>query len=157
MIENNNADSDLLKPSLDGEKSDFQPLYSTTAGYVSALMGGPIASAFLILVNSHRLKRIKHDWPIAAIALLAMVAYLAWVTVGGGQAWLVERMGRSATRYGVTALGLLVFALGHLAHGKFYRAMNTMGVESPSGWGMGVAAIALGVASNFLIIFLLNQ
>ncbi len=137
--------SELLQPSLGSDAGPATALYSVRTGYLSAFFGGPVAAALVALVNAHRLKRLRTDWPVAALAVLASLALAWWEFRAGGRPWLEARLGRGGSIYAVRGAGLAVFGLVYLMHRMHYRSMAVMGVKGPSGWVLGIGAILAGI------------
>ena len=138
-----NQKEDLLRPLLGGVDKGVS-LYPVMTGYLAAFLGGPVAAAFVALLNSARLRRLKRDWPIAVLALAVEAAYLQWrasggiarlqAFTGGIPEWLPHRL-----------LALAFFALLYAAHRTYYRNMAIVGMKSPNGWLAGIGAIVVGV------------
>ena len=64
--------AELLEPSLERPN---QPLYSTTASFWVAFLGGAFAAATFGALNASRAGRLKKDlW----ISILVSVAWVAW-------------------------------------------------------------------------------
>jgi hypothetical protein len=142
----------LLRPSLSGEAAPETTIYSATTGYMAAFFGGPVGGAVVGLVNAWRLRRLGRDWPLA-LAAIAMAVGLSWWNVrGGGGAWLTEQFGRSGTEIALRVVGLVFFAGVYLIHRRYYRSMEMMGNEPPSGWVLGFAGAVVGLVATFSIM-----
>jgi hypothetical protein len=136
---------DLLQPTLGHGASPATSIYSARTGYVTAFIGGPIAGAAVALLNAHRLKRLRIDWPLGVVAVVLTVGPIWWWMRGGGESWVVAHLGRGMERVGLRAIGLGFFALVYARHRQYYRNMALFGLEPPSGWGVGTAAVIVGV------------
>ncbi|HKE45115.1 MAG TPA: hypothetical protein VKB41_11330 [Steroidobacteraceae bacterium] len=149
------AENELLQPSLDSDKGAATSIYSTTTGYMAAFFGGPLGGAVIALLNSHRLRRLAVDWPLGVVALAITTGTLWWEVRSGGTRWLVENLGPSGPRVAVRIMGLAMFGIVYLAHGKYYRNMSLFGLKPPSGWVPGIAAIVGGTLAMMGIAMLL--
>jgi hypothetical protein len=138
--------NELLQPSLGSDASPASSIYSATTGYVAAFFGGPIGGAAVALTNSWRLKRLGKDWPLALVAIALTVGTAWWEQRAGGLAWLDSHFGRSGQRFAVRIVGLAMFGIIYLIHRRYYRNMVMMGIKPPAGWGVGIAAVIVGMA-----------
>jgi len=148
------AQEELLRPTLDERDRAAKAIYSARTGWVASVLGGPLAGATIALLNAHRLKRLRTDWPLGVLALIAAVGPLWWhfhgaakgsSDHGGDAAGLLSRL-----------LGVGFFALVYQLHRPYYRSMGLMGVTSPPGWVVGAAAIAGGIAVTIGLVALLS-
>lgn len=139
---------DLLQPSLGQRDSPAASIYSARAGYVASFFGGPLAGATIALANAYRLKRLGSDWPLGVIAIAATAGPMWWWFRGGAQ-WVTAHAGRGTSELLLRALGLGFFALVYGWHRQYYRNMAFLGLTPPSGWLIGIAAVAGGVAVEF--------
>lgn len=145
---------DLLEPSLDDAGAGSRAtIYSSAVGYVSAFFGGPVGAGVVATVNARRLDRLRKDWWILPLALLVTLAYVAWLVRGGGIDWLEQNLGGGKSMP-KTVLGIAMFALTHRVHRTYYRNMEVLGLDPPSGWKLGLLAILAGVASIMFCTFL---
>jgi hypothetical protein len=151
------TDNDLLRPSLSGADAHATSIYSATTGYVSAFIGGPIGAAVVAMVNSWRLNRLAQDWPMGLLAVLLTATLLYWETHIGGSAWLNAHFGRSGASMILRVLGIAYFVCIYGLHYKSYRNMSLLGIEPPSGWVLGIVAIAIGTAANFGLATVLSS
>jgi hypothetical protein len=139
---------DLLQPSLGQGDSPATSIYSALTGYVASFLGGPLAGAAIALANAYRLKRLRTDWPLGALAIAATAGPLWWWFRGGAQ-WAGAYVGSGGEQLLLRVLGLGFFALAYGWHRQYYRNMAIFGLPAPSGWVLGIAAIVGGVAVNF--------
>jgi hypothetical protein len=136
----------LLRPTLGGAGATRSSIYSTTTGYLAAFFGGPVAAAVVALVNSRRLGRLSRDWPFAALAIGAQLAFIQW-QLGDGPA-RGETPDATIQRLMQRLLGVAFFALAFLLHRRYFRNMDVAGIKAPSGWMLGAGAIVAGLAVN---------
>lgn len=136
---------DLLQPTLGQRDTPAASIYSARAGYVASFFGGPLAGATIALANAYRLKRLRSDWPLGLIAIAATAAPMWWWFRGGAQ-WVAVHAGGGASEILLRALGLGFFALVYGWHRQYYRNMTFLGLTPPSGWVIGIVAVAAGVA-----------
>lgn len=138
-------DSDLLQPSI-GAAAPAHPIYSQTALFVPAFFGGPVAAAVVFGINAARLRRLPQDagWIAAGVLLVLLVPWLAL-------RWDAQPYLRYLVR-GAGVLAALAYAWRHRPH---YRAQELFGVNSPSGWGVGFAALLAGMAASVAAAFVL--
>lgn len=139
---------DLLQPTLGQRDSRATSIYSAQTGYVVSFLGGPLAGAAIALANSYRLKRLGMDWPLALLAVAGTVGPMWWWFHGGAQ-WITAHAGGGGVEVIFRVVGLGFFAVVYGWHRQFYRNMAFLGVAPPSGWLIGIAAVAGGVAVNF--------
>ena len=139
---------DLLQPTLGRHDSAAPSIYSALTGYVASFFGGPMAGAAVALANAWRLKRLRADWPLGVLALAATAGPLWWWYRGGAQ-WVTAYAGADAREVLFRVLGLGFFALAYGWHRQYYRNMALFGLSPPSGWILGVAAVAIGLAAEF--------
>lgn len=140
---------DLLQPTLGQRDSAATSIYSALTGYVASFLGGPLAGAAIALVNAHRLRRLRTDWPLGLIAIAATAGPMAWWYRGGGAQWISARAGAGAGELALHALGLGFFALVYGWHRQYYRNMALFGLMPPSGWLLGIAAVAASLAVTY--------
>jgi hypothetical protein len=145
------SQNDLLRPSLSGDQLPATSIYSAGAGYGAAFFGGPIGAAVIAMLNARRLNRLAKDWPLALLAVLITVGMLWWQLRMGGNAWLEGHLGSSGPRSVPRVAGLLFFGGIYLLHYKYYRNMQLMGIESPSGWVPAIVAVLIGLAITILL------
>ncbi len=138
---------DLLQPSLGQRHSPATSIYSALTGYVASFLGGPLAGATIALANAYRLRRLRTDWPLGALAIAATAGPMWWWFRGGAH-WVTPHAGSGAAQILLQVLGLGFFALAYRWHRQYYRNMAIFGLSAPSGWLIGIAAIAGGVAVN---------
>jgi len=81
---------------------------------------------------------------------------LWWQLRMGGRAWLVDHLGRSGPRVALNVTGIALFGASYLLHRRSYRSMDLLGIEAPSGWGVGIAAAVAGLLSVFTLSWLLR-
>lgn len=138
-------DPDLLRPSI-AQEAPARPLYSTTALFVPAFFGGPAAAALVFAANAHRAGRMPRDaaWIVAGVALVFLLPWLAL------EAW---QWPREYLRYLLRGAGLAMAALYAWRHAPLRRAQELFGVASPSGWGIGFAALGASVVLGVLAAF----
>ena len=80
--------NDLLRPSIGTVDSPQRPLYSATAGYLTAFFGGPFAATGMAGLNAWRLGRLRTD----ALALAGgMAIAIGLVAFMGPAVVLAER------------------------------------------------------------------
>lgn len=139
---------DLLQPTLGQRDTPAASIYSARAGYLASFFGGPVAGATIALANAYRLKRLGNDWPVALIAIAATAGPMWWWFRWGAQ-WLGAHAGDGAYQILLRALGLGFFALVYGWHRQYYRNMTFLGLTPPSGWVIGIAAVAGGLAVEF--------
>jgi cell division protein FtsW (lipid II flippase) len=144
----NKNNDDLLQPSLSSEVGREASIYSARTGYIAGFFGGPLAAAAVALLNSHRLNRLGTDWALGLVALLLTVALFWWEVRGGGARWLVMHFGAGSPRVLTQVAGLGMFAVVYGFHRKYYRNMQLLGLQSPSGWIPGIIAIIVGIAGS---------
>jgi hypothetical protein len=148
-----NEPRDLLQPTLSGDSGGATAIYSATTGYMAAFFGGPLGGAFIALENARRLGRLASDAWIGGVALVSTILLAWWEQRAGGLDWLTAQFGDGAARFGIRLLGLAFFVLAYTVHRKYYRNMAFYGVPSPSGWGIGLAAVVAGsLASGALMV-----
>ena len=143
--------SELLRPSLGSHDSPATAIYSVRTGYLSAFFGGPLAAAAVALVNAHRLKRLRTDWPVAALAVLTSLALAWWEIRAGGRSWLDSRLGSGGSVFAVRITGLAVFGVVYVMHRMYYRGMAVMGVKAPHGLALGLGLAIAGIAATAAI------
>lgn len=136
-------ETDLLQPSI-GRVEPTRPLYSSTALFVPAFFGGPVAAAIIFGMNASRAGRLPRDAAclVAGALLLVIVPWTAlafWPEVA------------TQMRLVIRAAGLLAAAVFYWRHRQLHRAQALFGVSSPSGWIPGIGAIVLGMGANILI------
>jgi hypothetical protein len=142
------APEDLLRPTLGQRDSPATSIYSAPTGYVASFLGGPLAGAAIALANAYRLRRLRTDWPLGVLAIAATAGPLWWWLHGGAQ-WLDARAGAGAGEVLLHALGLGFFALAFGWHRQYYRNMALLGLTPPSGWIIGIAAVAGSLALDY--------
>jgi hypothetical protein len=148
-------DSDLLRPSLTADVDSPRPIYSVRTAFLSSFFGGPVAGATIALLNSQRLRRLKIDWPIAALAL-GCSALVQWSIARHWWAWLDRTLGESSDHYVFRLLGLGFSGVIYAIHRPYYRSMSLLGLRSPNGTGVGIAAIVGGIAVQAGFYYLMN-
>ncbi len=134
---------DLLQPTLGHRDSPATSIYSARTGYLVSFFGGPLAGATIALTNAYRLKRLRTDWPLGLLAILATVGPIWWLFRGGTQ-WFAAHGAGGAEEIAFRVLGLGFFALAYGWHRQYYRNMAFFGLTPPSGWIIGVAAVVGG-------------
>jgi hypothetical protein len=148
-------DSDLLRPSLTADVDSPRPLYSVRTAFLSSFFGGPVAGAAIALVNSQRLRRLKTDWPIAVLGL-GSSALLQWSIARHWWEWLDRALGESADHYIFRLFGLGFSGVIYAMHRPYYRSTSLLGLRSPNGTGVGIAAILLGNAAQAGLYYLMK-
>lgn len=146
---------DLLQPTLGHRASAATSIYSAQTGYVVSFLGGPLAGATVALANAYRLKRLGTDWPLGLIAMAATVGPMWWWFRGGAQ-WIAAHAGGDAREVAFRALGLGFFALVYGWHRQYYRNMAFFGLTAPSGWLIGIAAVAGSIAVDLGLAAMLS-
>lgn len=139
---------DLLQPTLGRRDSPATSIYSALTGYVVSFFGGPLAGATIALANAYRLRRLGTDWPLALLAIAVTAGPMWWWFHGGG-AWVTAHVGGGSQVIVFRALGLGFFAVVYSWHRQYYRNMALLGLTPPSGWLIGVAAVAGSLAVDF--------
>lgn len=139
---------DLLQPTLGHRDSPATSIYSAQTGYVVSFLGGPLAGASIALANAYRLKRLRTDWPLGLLAIAVTVGPMWWWFRGGAQ-WIAAHAGGGVREAAFRALGLGFFALVYGWHRQYYRNMMLLGLNPPSGWIIGFAAVVASNAVNF--------
>lgn len=143
------SNDDLLQPSLERSGS-ARSIYSSTVGYLSGFIGGPVAAVIVAMVNSHRLGRLGMDWYLAVLGLALAVLVLApapW----GFALQMADSFGASGARIAYRIAGLAVFGVFYLVHARYHRNMEIVGIKAPSGWILGIVATLAGVLSAVLL------
>lgn len=157
MSEEGGRSGGLLKPSLSPETA-IAPLYSAGTGYVLGVFGGPIAAGIVMAVNARRLGRLAQDaWIFVAVFVLSGV--LLFAAFKAPELFTIElRNGepRNVARLVMAGTGILTTGLLYLKYQTYYRAMALSGVESPSPWKMGIAVLAIAIAGQFALVFVLE-
>jgi hypothetical protein len=148
-------DSDLLRPSLAADVDAPQPIYSVRTAFLSSFFGGPVAGATIALLNSQRLRRLKIDWPIAVLAL-GTSALLQWSIARHWWEWLDRTLGESSEHYIFRLFGLGFSGVIYAIHRPYYRSMSLLGLRSPDGTAVGIAAIVGGIAVQAALHYLMN-
>jgi hypothetical protein len=146
---------DLLRPTL-GSDQAAQPVYSPRASFIVAFFGGPVAAVLFSALNSLRLRRLPHDLPVYAAALVVFVAAVGWLLGTASGAALLGWMGAGEAERRGLRLTQRVFALAlwgvfHARHRAFHRNAELMGVEAPSPWLPGIACVLAGGAATAAI------
>ena len=148
-------DRELLRPSLTADARAPEAIYSAGTGFLASFLGGPVAGAMIALLNSHRLRRLGVDWPIALLAIGLSVGVRLSV-VNHFWDWLDGLLGKGSVRYVAKLIGLAFFGMIYALHKPFYRSMSLFGLRAPNGLGIGIAAIGLGVAVQFALFHLIH-
>lgn len=145
------TNDELLQPSLEKHDETQKPIYSATAGYLTAFVGGPFAAIAMASVNSWRLRRLAAD----AVPLLAVTAVCVGILIFllhpewfGQESMHFER---KDTRIWSRVFGLVVFSAFWLLHRRYYRGMELMGQEPPNAWIGGIGCILAGTAVTYLL------
>ena len=137
-------DADLFRPSI-GATAPVRPLYSTTALFVPAFFGGPVAATVIFALNAWRARRLRTDAPLIVAGVL-LTLLLPWIVMQWEE-------GKDVLRFAFRGAGLLAAAVFAWRHRPLYRAQELFGSTPPNGTGMGVLALAAGVAANFAVTF----
>jgi hypothetical protein len=148
-------DSELLRPSLTADIGSPRPIYSLRTGFLSSFIGGPVSGAAVALVNSYRLRRLSRDWPVAALAL-AICALMQWSIALHWWGWLDQSLGEASGQYVFKLLGLAFSGVVYAIHRPYYRSMSLLGLKSPDGTLVGIAAIVCGIALQFGLAYVIN-
>lgn len=147
-------DRELLRPSLTADARAPQAIYSAGTGFVTSFLGGPVAGAMIALLNSQRLRRLRFDWPIGLLAL-AINVLVSLSVADHFWDWLDGLLGKGSVRYVVDLIGLGFFGAIYTLHRPYYRSMSLLGLKAPNGLGVGIAAIALGLAVQYALLRLM--
>ena len=147
-------DRELLRPSLTADARAPQAIYSAGTGFLSSFLGGPVAGAMIALVNSQRLRRLRIDWPIALLAL-AINVLVRLSVVDHFWDWLDGLLGKGSVRFVADLIGLAFFGVIYALHKPYYRSMSLLGLKAPNGLGLGIVAIALGIAVQMALLRLM--
>lgn len=149
------TNDDLLRPSLDNPDTVQNAIYSTTAGYLTAFIGGPFAAITMAGLNSWRLRRLARDaLPIISATALSVTLYALFIRPEWfGQVDFDVTMQNA--RLGARVYALMLFGAFWLLHKRYYRAAGLMGLKSPSPWVGGVACVLVGTLATFLLARLL--
>ena len=147
-------DRELLRPSLTTDASAPRAIYSAGTGFVSSFLGGPVAGAMIALANSQRLRRLHIDWPIALLAL-AINVLVRLSVVDHFWDWLDRLLGKGSDRYVTELIGLAFFGVIYALHKPYYRSMSLLGLKAPNGLGLGIVAIACGIAVQMALFRLM--
>jgi hypothetical protein len=148
-------DSDLLKPSLSPGRDMPAAIYSVRAAALTSFFGGPIASALLTLINAHRLQRLARDWPLALLAVAAVVALhwsLSWHALGWLDRMLEGQTGPVLRR----VAGLAFFGLGYALHATYYRSQSLLDLPTPDGTTIGILCILAGIGGEIGLTWLIG-
>lgn len=146
---------DLLQPSLQHTGIARAP-YSQTCGFACAFLGGAPSVLMLAALNAHRLGRWPRDlrWLLPGLALwIGFELGLAHTAAGqalveGTRQLLGPRGGEILHR----ALALALFAATALGlHRREHRLSDLMGLDRPSGWGMGLLLIVAGNVLTYVL------
>jgi hypothetical protein len=146
---------DLLQATLGHSDSPATSIYSALTGYMASFFGGPVAGATVALVNAYRLKRLGTDWPLGLLALAATIGPMWWWFHGGAR-WITAYAGAGVQEVLYRVLGLAFFAVVYGCHRQYYRNMTYFGLTPPSGWPLGIGAVAGGLAVNFALAAVLS-
>jgi hypothetical protein len=141
------AREDLLQPTLGKHDSPATTIYSAQTGYLVSFFGGPLAGATIALVNAYRLRRLRTDWPLGLLAIAATVGPMWW-WYRGGALWVTAYAGGGSQAVGFRVLGLAFFAFVYGWHRQYYRNMAFFGLVPPSGWLIGIVAVAGSLIVN---------
>jgi hypothetical protein len=146
---------DLLEPTLAGDGRPLQAIYSQRTGYVTSFFGGPMAGAIVTAVNARRLGRLAQDAWLIAFGVVLAIALLWWQARLGGNEWLESTLGRTGPRIAPRIAGLGYFAVSLLVHRPFHRHMELAGIDSPSGWGVGIMAMVVSTVIYVALVLLI--
>ncbi len=149
-------DSELLRPSLTADLDTPRPIYSVRTAFLSSFFGGPVAGAIIALLNSHRLRRLKTDWPIAVLAV-GSSALLQWTMTRHLWGPVNAMLGAGSARYGYELLSLAFSGVVYALHRPYYRSMSLLGLSVPNGTAVGVAAIVCGILTQTGLFYLLQH
>jgi hypothetical protein len=147
-------DRELLRPSLTADARAPQAIYSAGTGFLSSFFGGPVAGAMIALANSQRLRRLHIDWPIVLLAP-AINILVRLSIVDHFWDWLDRMLGKGSDRYVTDLIGLVFFGVIYTLHKPYYRSMSLLGLKAPNGLGVGISAIALGIATQVALFHLI--
>ena len=149
--------NDLLRPSIGTVDSPQRPLYSATAGYLTAFFGGPFAATGMAGLNAWRLGRLRTD----ALALaggmaiaIGLVAFMLRPDLFGRPE--IDFATRDV-RIGMRVLALLLFGAFWLLHRRYYRGMQFLGLEAPNPWPAAIACIAADIGLTMLLATMLAR
>ena len=133
-------DPALLTPTLSGKPSE--PIFSKTALFASAFIGGPFAVTLMFAYNSRYLSRERRDTAWVLLGLLAaatsVVAMLVMTAHGDRDS---AQIGRFVTR----AAALLLWLLFSFVHAQPHRAQETFGAKPRKPWGSFFGCVFVGV------------
>jgi hypothetical protein len=148
---------DLLRQSIGKVDNPQRPIYSATAGYLTAFFGGPFAAVGMAGLNAWRLGRLRTDaLALAGCAALAvgLITFLLRPDLFGPADF---GFSTRDVRIGARVLALLLFGAFWLLHRRYYRAMQLLGLEPPSPWLPAIACIVANVLLMMLLLRLLAQ
>jgi len=148
---------ELMQPSLSGVEGPATSIYSMQTGYLAAFFGGPLGGATIALLNAHRLKRLGSDWPLGLAALGVTFGLLWWQLRSGGEAWLIGHLGHGGPGLAIRIVGLAFYGIVYAVHRQYYRNMALLGLEAPSGWIPGIAAIVGGAVVMLVLGYVLSS
>jgi hypothetical protein len=144
------SNGDLLRPTL----SDYRKppaLYHPTGFFVSAFFGGPVGAGVYAGANAWRLGRLWRDLPVILCIVAGAFLVMLELQRAGALDALAGWLGGSSTRnlgLFMRALGMACFGAIYFLHRAFYRAARVSGLKPLPGWVPGIAAVALGMATN---------
>jgi hypothetical protein len=87
-----------------------------------------------------------------AFGVVLALGLFWWQIRLGGNEWLVSVVGRGA-RLADEVAGVAYFLVALFVHRPFYRHMALAGIDSPSGWRVGIMAV---VVSMFIYLGVLG-
>ena len=149
--------NDLLQPSIGRVDSAQRPIYSVTAGYLTAFFGGPFAAVGMAGFNAWRLGRLRADALALAGGVAVAVGLIAFMLrpdlFGRADLEFATRDVRIASR----ALALALFGAYWFMHRRYYRGMRFLGLEPPRPWPAAIACVVADLAFMMLLVGLLTR
>lgn len=142
-------DPSLLTPSLSSEQP--RAIYSKTALFASAFLGGSFALIMMAALNSHRLNRLRADaWWLLGAVVTAIVAIGVGVEIFSRDGAEASELGDYVKLANRGVAFALWFGFTYL-HRQAHRAMETFGTTPRKPYLMVFVSFVVGVALLMLV------
>lgn len=135
-------------------------LYSTPAFAVCSIFGGPLSAIAFAAIQSHAMNRLLRDLPALLLGLAVMLAGSFWAASAGLLEQALVDLGTSHVPI-LTHVAYRLVAIGFfLVYWRMFqperRQLQQGGVTPEPGYGVGLAALMVGLVGGTLVLLALR-
>lgn len=135
-------------------------LYSTPAFAVCSVFGGPLSALAFAAAQSRAMGRLQRDLPALLLGLAIMLAGTFWSASAGLLQQALVDLGTSHVPILLHIAYRLIAVAFFLAYWRMFlperRRLQQAGIVPQAGYGVGVAALLIGLIGGTLLLLTLR-